>query len=259
MPDSNWLVLEGTLSLGWDPDEYPEWVERMFATWLGVAPGLAPALADYGEPPRDLPGEARRLGWGWCAKRPDAKLRADTAGGGRANHATLTFDSRGGPRTVPELTVLVDAMAALLRPDWAMVHPLTLAEAAEAAASGRADLYLPRPDGRLDGARVLAGATMHLRHGLPTLYWRNYFGLPYTELVGPALSAAPWARVVEAGDGILRADVTLEPPTEGTYRSFAAGRERIMDALGRDLFGPLAARVPPGFADFRTGAPPSGP
>jgi len=153
----------------------------------------------------------------------------------------------------------VDAMATLLRPDWAVVHTLTRPEVLAAAAAGRRDLYLPSRDGRRpEGAGILAGATVSLREGLPTLYWRTYFGLPYLDLLGGALARAPWARLETLEGGVVRADVTADPPTEDDYDRFAATRDAVMEALGLDIFGPGAKRVPQAIADFRSGTPPDG-
>jgi hypothetical protein len=88
----------------------------------------------------------RRLGWGRIGKRPDAKLRVTTGSAGRLNHSGLGLDSRAGPRILPSLSTLVDALAVLLQPDYGMVHGLTLDEAREAYTSGRPDLSLAHHD-----------------------------------------------------------------------------------------------------------------
>lgn len=118
--------------------------------------------------------------------------------------------------------------------------------------------HLARADGRLDGAGILVGYTRGLREqGLPTLYRRTYFGRPYLDLIGPALEAAPWARLERLGPGLVRADVSNDPPGADDYDLFAEARDAVMDSLGRDLFWPGASRAcRPGFLDFRVGAPP---
>ena len=264
MPQSSagWLELTFSVGIAWDPDGHPQWVHRFFETWMDVAPNLAPTLAGYGEPPRqkfrwdDLPGEVRRLGWDWHAKRPEGRIRAFAVRGGRRNHSGLDVTCRGDGELLPQVTAFADAVATLLHCDHGFLQALTRAEVVEAAAAHRPDLHLPWPDGRLDGAALIGSATKELAAGLPTLYWRNYFGAPYLDLVGRDLLDAPWATVeILAGD-VVRADVTFDPPTESTYPRFAAARDNVMEALGRDLFAPHASRVPPSFHDFQAREPP---
>ena len=72
------------------------------------------------------------------------------------------------------------------------------------------------------------------RH-LPGLYWLNFFGQPYRDLLGrERLLAAPGCRTAEIDDGVLL-ELHEEPRAWHTdeYRQV---QERVLDHLGRQHF-----------------------
>lgn len=70
---------------------------------------------------------------------------------------------------------------------------------------------------------------------LPGLFWRNYFGPPYCDLIGlERLVATPTANARKVGDGVeLGFDFDPKSWDTPAYRS---AQERAGDWLGRDFF-----------------------
>ncbi|HEX7131705.1 MAG TPA: hypothetical protein VF228_03985 [Iamia sp.] len=67
---------------------------------------------------------------------------------------------------------------------------------------------------------------------LPGVFWLNYFGRPYVDLLGTRLSSAPGAEAV--GDGVLIA--VGDDPRSWDEPAAVAGEQLVRDHLGPELF-----------------------
>ena len=145
------------------------------------------------------------------------------------NVGLFLYDS--GRDASADVAGLVEAWADCLAPDYGMIHSLCESERREATNPWRSDIDA-------DGARghAIWGFTPQLRHGLPTIYWRNFFGAPYIAAFGRSrLLSAPAHRAIEYPWGV-EIQVTAEPPTEASYPSYREARDRLIEYLGQDLF-----------------------
>jgi hypothetical protein len=144
------------------------------------------------------------------------------------NVGPFLYDS--GRDASADVAGLVEAWADCLAPDYGMIHSLCESERREATNPWRSDIDA-------DGARghAIWGFTPQLRHGLPTIYWRNFFGAPYIAAFGRSrLLSAPAYRAIEYPWGV-EIQVTAEPPTEASYPSYREARDRLIEYLGQDL------------------------
>jgi len=86
---------------------------------------------------------------------------------------------------------------------------------------------------------------------LPGLYWLNYFGKPYVELIGRnRLLSAPAHEVADFGNGVLV--MIGDQPEEWDTHGYRLTESRVLDHLGRTFFfskaEPRRATVAPAFA-----------
>lgn len=229
--------------------------ERIISTWREVAPGLLPTHAQSDEPvrhvfnPDDLDdGFQFWMNQFWFARRKSPRLSADVLTGG-FTHSYIGVDiERSGRATLDELQRLLLALAAVVRPDYGMLHALSAPEIAEARTSGRPDLMtINRISGK---SSIGAGYAKQLAKGIPTLFWGNLFGPPYVDLIGrERLLAAPAAIVREETWGVYM-QVSEDPPSDDTWATFRARRNSLMAYLGRDAFFPGATRIASTMHDF---------
>jgi hypothetical protein len=72
------------------------------------------------------------------------------------------------------------------------------------------------------------------RH-LPGLYWLNFFGKPYCDLMGrERLLSAPVAEVLEMGDGILLR--LADDPRKWSSLEYKAAERRVLEHIGSQYF-----------------------
>lgn len=215
---------------------------RLLRAWRDAEPGLFPERLDSQEPIRERidpqrieASRARQFGSTWYAARARPRLAASLDRGRASDHGAFklyVFERAERAAMAARTARLIDALAVVAPPDYGMVHVLTGPEHREAMDPWRSDLT-----GDEEGAHASWGFTVQLQRGLPTLYWRNLFGLPYLELFGrDRLRSAPAFAAEERPWGVAL-QLTPEPPTDETYGAFREVRERVIDHLGRDAFG----------------------
>jgi hypothetical protein len=215
---------------------------RILEPWRDTDRTLFPTHLNRGEPAREPldPDNMAVPDGSWTArrKRPPADV-SFVRNAGRA-HAAVTAEFRidePGP-----VVTVADTLARTSDAFFGMIHRLTAADRDEGAKTHRPDLML------LDRVRRTTisvwGLTLQTPRGLPTLFWRTYFGPPYIDLIGRGLLLrTPAWEVTEVGRSIV-VTLTEEPPSDETWPSFARARARAMAHLGTDLFWPNAVRTP---------------
>jgi hypothetical protein len=118
------------------------------------------------------------------------------------------------------------------RPDWICSLARELAED-ENFLWGAAYLDEEFPASNLDTTRGLRAIGRDVRRYLPGLYWLNFFGAAYTELMdviaAEAMGVGNWQRIGQT--------LTLEchGDPEG-WRGFTTQKHQLLNALGADLF-----------------------
>jgi len=240
----------------------PEWVTRILGTWERVAPELLPEFADYRDPPRkplNLPltdDDLNRLRGYWYGRRvkPHLKSRCQSATYWHGEVSLGVSHATPG-KILPSVVRWTDAFAEQLATDYGFVHVLTKAELAE---EDRMDIWRPRLDGSDVGAGIVGSGTNFLKYGIPTLYWRMYFGPAYVGLFGAGTIEQAPVCIVESHPWGYVLQLTERPPDDKSWAEFVSVRERTIDWLGRDAFRtrPKAtpARVPSSFFDFHARA-----
>jgi hypothetical protein len=222
--------------------EEGEWVRRILSVWRRVAPELAPEFADYKGPARrplgpDLTDEdVNRLRGDWHARRLEPRLTF-SAGHNYWMPADLNLEirERSTANWVAHVVSWTDGLVPLLRAYFGFVHVLTHDELQ--AEPQRPDVWRPWLDRRETGASIVLAPQM-LAHGLPTLYWRTYFGPEYLALVGQEVLADLPAYSVELLGPFAVVQLTAEPPGSMPWLEYRIARDRVIASLGADLFRP---------------------
>ena len=157
------------------------------------------------------------------------------------DHASLNVRIYDRSRSAA-VVELADALAESMAIHFGMIHSLTDGDRDEGLASNRQDISIRNY--RTRAAESIWGFDVQIPHGLPTLFWRTYFGPPYIELIGRGrLLTAPVHDVTTQRERIV---LTLTPdlPADESWPAFSDVRRRVIEHLGRDLFWPQASRVP---------------
>jgi hypothetical protein len=228
----------------------------LLETWRAVAPELFPTHLDDREPPRqrlDLAVVSDLLAddhGSWMARRARPHVEATLMPGWHV-HGRLWILVK--PQRVPvalgRLAELADELTQLLRADYGLVHAVTEREISAAHSSGRSDVVVVQHNPFY--AELSTAFTKELAHGLPTMYWRNYFGKPYVDMFGlHRLRALPVHSVVERGGAVI-IQLTESPPSEDSWPEFEAARDRAIDSLGSEAFWPQGKRSPASFEKFK--------
>ncbi len=153
---------------------------------------------------------------------------------------TIYLDSWEGT-VPPELNVLSVEVTGLLSidgqspPEWAAAFLETLAGALPIR-YGNARLEDEfTAKNMVDDATGLRAIGVKLTESLPGLYWLNYFGLPYLQLIGEGvLSSAPAHRVQKVGAGILL--VLDETPLAWMTAPYREREQVVLQHLGQRFF-----------------------
>jgi hypothetical protein len=86
-----------------------------------------------------------------------------------------------------------------------------------------------------------------LEEALPGLYWLNYFGAPYLELIGKSRLLTASAEVMEVGEGVLLA--LDRSPSSWQEEAYMRKKAEVMQHLGQVYF------FDPAHPDGKTAAP----
>lgn len=229
---------------------------RILRAWLDLAPELFPnRYAVDGAPrtrlePARLEGALSDLGGrAWDMRRTGQPTVNASISHGLYHHGGLDVDGEGDSSVGASLRrVLLDAWCEILRPDYAVLHPLTRPEVEEALAAARPDVGIERFEPLRTA--LSPGGTRPLQLGLKSIYWVNVFGPAYVDLIGRSVLESAPAELIESHPERVVLQATSEPPTDDTYPAFKRRRDAIRAHLGEVYFWPNARRHPPSFDDF---------
>jgi hypothetical protein len=232
-----------TVSLGLVTRAPLEDVDAAHPMWEAIAelvPGWAPERWGFAEPERrDWRADPPTTDWDLgslaaIAPRDAARIQLDRRGPEDAHgrllvHGRLDEADPGGP------AALLGRLATLLDADFGHLQVPSAED--RGAIFGAVDFG--------DGPRI-SYAPWQLRFFLPGVFWTTVLGPSYVELFGAdAIASAP-AEAVERVDGdrfALRLSPDLLDPL-ADHDALVAGREAVVDHLGRDAFWQPGYRNP---------------
>jgi hypothetical protein len=197
----------------------PEWANRIFDLWRTVAATSMPEQVTpfptgtrvrIGEHVDDSVLESLSAGWRATRRRPP--VHVDFLPGVSRRPSNLFWRcGSANSRLLEETIALIATLVTVMKAHHAFVQTY----------EGPAD--------RLD----------HIRwpdDGMASLYWWNYLGPVYVDLIGAdVIERAPVYKVERFAEGYLL-QLTAEPPQSVYDAGFLAARAAGMAALGRDLF-----------------------
>ena len=215
--------------------------QRVLDPWVTRLPQLAPTHLQRGEPVRqalDLANDAVLEG-PWIALRRNPRVTAVFWPGTDQRHASLTMSLQAPHAGALDLA---DCLVRSMDPIFAMAHVLVDSERDAYEDPKRPDIAFRNL--RTREAVAWWGFDAEIGHGLPTLYWRTYFGPPYIGLIGRRrLLESPVHAVRDLGN-LIELTLTDRPPSDATWMQWESVRQQAIEHLGRDLFWPSPRRVP---------------
>ena len=190
-----------------------DWANRILDVWRATAPCCIPERLG-GKPIGDritFP-LLETLTHGWQATRAKPSMHVEFLPGTQGRPSDLSlWGGPATPETVEQIMQLTTALLDVLKAHHAFVH-------------------------------AYEGPPIRLNHiqshvaGLPPLYWWNYFGPLYVDLIGAdVLERAPAFRVERMGEGYLL-QLTEMPPGRATASLFLQVAHEVMTWLGRSNF-----------------------